>query len=115
MKKIIIEREFYRQAGPRCMYGHLKIAACFSTDFIVTSLVDWPVNFEKIRYENSITRGIEEALKESGYNKLLGHFWIIEVKFSKDNEANVPFAYGEAARQAALSIIKIWPKVTEIR
>ena len=110
MKKVTVEREFRRQAGPRSMYGCVTITACFAADFWVKSVAEWPPDFDKARYEKAIYCGITEALNEFYCDNPIGNFWISAVKFSEDIDANVPIAYREAAKQAVFDIVKDWPQ-----
>lgn len=112
VKTVTSEREFRRQAGPRNMYGCVTITAHPATIFHVDILVEWPPDLETARYEHAIRDGIRKGLSEAGFEKPAGTFRIVDAKFSDDREANVPFAYGEAARQAILDIVKDWQSGT---
>ena len=100
-----VEKVFSRQAGPRFMYGGVKLCGEFAKDFSVSSDARWPEEYDSKRYEESLRDGIVEAFEELGFDREIGRFRVLSVSFSSNAEANVPRAYREAAKLAALEII----------
>jgi hypothetical protein len=87
---VTIEREFRRQAGPRAMYGCVKLIARFAKDFLFEGPTEWPEGYQKSRYDAAILEGIQIGLREMGYREPIGHFQVSEVRFSINEDANVP-------------------------
>jgi len=108
MKKIkIVDQDFYRQAGPRKMYGWVRILGEYNSSFSFKSIYRWPCNYDEKRYLDAIYGGVLTAFREIG-KEPFGNFQVLEVNFSQDDEANVPFAYREAAKRATNKIIQEW-------
>ena len=107
-KPIVIEQEFHRQAGPREMYGWVKILGQFGNKFALNNMHDWPTEYDEERYINAIRGGILAAFQELNIKNPFGNFEILEARFSSNGQANVPFAYKEAAKRAAVKIAKEW-------
>jgi hypothetical protein len=62
--------------------------------------------YDGVRYDSAIRNGILDALSELGHEKPIGSFLLEEAGFSTNIEANVPFAYREAAKQAVTEVFK---------
>ena len=103
-----IEKEFQRQAGPRKMYGYVKVEGIYQDNFRFTSSIDWPSGFDSRRYNTAVERGIRNGVRSAGFTIPIGNFVLLKIKESDEHEANVPAAYEEAAYQAAYEFSLGW-------
>jgi len=98
---ITVEEKFIKITGPRALFGWVKISAQPADSFSYISRAKWPSD----SYDKAIFLGLFDVLVSQDMHPIFG--LSIEVEEIKWHEIDsCYFGYYQAARKAALNIVK---------